>query len=189
MKKTPDLLSDEEILDLYFDRNGEAIAETERKYGSYIRAVAGNFVSDKEDVKECENDAYLGIWNTVPPKRPQSLKSYIGRLARNIAVSKYRETAAEKRAACGYAASLDELSEAIPSFDNADAFIVRDVMKAFINGLNSRDAAIFVRRYYYAEGFERIAEETGLSVAGVFKALDRMKSQLKEQLEKEGINV
>ena len=189
MKKTSGPLSDEEIIELYFDRSGDAVAETERKYGSYLHAVITNFVCSEEDREECENDVYMGVWETIPPKRPASLKSYIGRLARNIAVSAYRKTAAEKRAACNYAVSLDELSEAIPDFDNADAFVVRDVIKKFLHGCSRRDAAIFVGRYYYAESLEQISKEVGIGVTGVHKALEKLKSQLKEQLEKEGINV
>ena len=189
MKKTPGILSDEEIIKLYFKRDGKAVAETERKYGAYLHAIISNFVDNEEDRKECQNDAYMGIWSTVPPERPSSLKSYIGRLARNIAVSVYRKTAAEKRAESNYALSLDELSEAIPDFDSADAFIVRDVIKKFLNAQSRRDAAIFVRRFYYACDLKDIAKEMNLSVSGVHKALEKLKSQLKEQLEKEGINV
>ena len=188
MKKTPEILSDEELIKLYFKRDGDAIAETERKYGAYLYAIISNFVDDEEDRKECQNDAYLGIWNTVPPERPSSFKSYIGRIARNIAVSVYRKTAAEKRA-CNYACSLDELSEAIPDFDNEDASVVREVMKKFLAAQTDRDAAIFGRRFYYAYGLKDIAKATGLSVTGVHKVIERMKSELKKQLENEGINV
>ena len=187
MKKTA-FLSDEEIIELYFKRDGEAIAETERKYGGYLHAIIGNFVSDEEDRKECLNDAYLCIWNTVPQERPASFKSYIGRIARNIAVSVYRKTAAEKRA-CNYTLSLDELSEAIPDFDNEDASVVRDVIKKFLQKQSDRDAAIFVYRFYYAYGLKDIAKATGLSVTGVHKVIERMKSELKKQLENEGVNV
>ena len=82
-------MEDREIVELYWQRSESAIAETERKYGAYCRYIARNILLDREDSEECVNDAYLGVWNSIPTKRPQVLKSYIGRITRNIALNRF----------------------------------------------------------------------------------------------------
>lgn len=59
------MLSDDCIIDLYFDRSEDAITETSNKYGGYVKKIAMNILGDFEDAMECENDAYLALWNTI----------------------------------------------------------------------------------------------------------------------------
>ena len=68
-------MKDELIVDLYWDRNEDAIRQTQRKYGSYLSKVAYNILSDFEDSKECVNDTYLAAWNSMPTNRPSILST------------------------------------------------------------------------------------------------------------------
>ena len=78
-------VEDSRIIELFFARSEQAITELSRKYGSVCGRVAGNILNDRRDAEECVNDAYLAVWNTVPPVRPDPLLSYVCRIVRNLA--------------------------------------------------------------------------------------------------------
>ena len=88
---------DEQILGLFFARSEQALQETQKKYGSYARRIVENILPSREDGEECLNDVYLTLWSRIPPEQPASLKAYLGTLARNAAISRYRAAHAEKR--------------------------------------------------------------------------------------------
>jgi len=81
------VLDDSKIIDLFFERSEQAIDELSVKYGSVCSSVAFNILNNRQDAEECVNDAYLGVWNTVPPQRPDPLLSYLCRIVRNLAVT------------------------------------------------------------------------------------------------------
>ena len=68
-------MDDERIVELYWIRSEQAINETKESYGSYCAMISGNILS-RQDAEECVNDAYLKLWETIPPQRPRSLKAY-----------------------------------------------------------------------------------------------------------------
>ena len=70
-------MTDEEIIKKYFAREEDAIAETDRKYGAYCRKLCYNILSSMEDSEECVNDAYMRLWDNIPPKRPYELGTYV----------------------------------------------------------------------------------------------------------------
>ena len=53
------MLEDKQIVDLYWERSEEAIAETDKKYGRYCHYVAYQILADNEDAEEIVNDTYL----------------------------------------------------------------------------------------------------------------------------------
>lgn len=52
-------MEDSEILDLYFARSEQAIAETDRKFGGYCFSIAYNILANREDSEESVSDTYL----------------------------------------------------------------------------------------------------------------------------------
>lgn len=80
-------MRDEEIIALFFERSEQAIEALRDKYGVPVRCVARNILGSRQDAEECENDTYLGCWNSIPPHRPDPLKTYVCRIARNLAVT------------------------------------------------------------------------------------------------------
>ncbi len=82
-------MTDEEIIDLFFERSEQAISELADKHGLAVNRVAFNILGDPEDAKECVNDTWLGAWNSIPPQRPSPLRTYVCRIARNLATKKY----------------------------------------------------------------------------------------------------
>ena len=66
-------MKDDKIVEMYWERNEDAIRETEKKYGDYCHYLAENYLSSREDREECINDAMLALWNNIPPEKPKSL--------------------------------------------------------------------------------------------------------------------
>ena len=112
-------LEDSKIISLFYERSEQAIAELERKYGAAVKRTASNILNSTQDVEECANDTYLGVWNTVPPQNPNPLISYVCRIARNLATMKFHSNTAKKRNR-QYDLALDELEECIPSTVNVE---------------------------------------------------------------------
>ena len=186
--RTHSLLPDGEIVALYFDRDEEAIAATDRKYGGYLYTVAYNILHDPQDCEECRNDTYLKAWNTIPPKRPSRLQAYLTKIMRCISVDRYRERTRQKRVPSELTSSLDELSDSLASdFEREqESEALRRCMEEFLEALPRRRRLIFVCRYYCADPPERIAAMLGVTVSAVYKELGKIRNSLREHLEKEG---
>ena len=90
-------MNDAGIIDLYWQRSERAILETETAYGAYCRTVAYNLLRNSEDAEESVNDTWLAAWNAMPPERPNSLKAFLGRITRNIAVTRLRRCRSRRR--------------------------------------------------------------------------------------------
>ena len=107
-------MQDDELIALYFSRSETAIAETKQQYGTYCYSIAYHILSHPEDAEECENDTYWKAWNAIPTTRPRQLKSFLGKITRNIALHVWEHQHAEKRGGTTMALVLEELSECIP---------------------------------------------------------------------------
>ena len=143
-------MDDEKIIELFFARSEQAIAELAEKYGSVCGRVAENILGSRADAEECVNDAYLAVWNAVPPVRPDPLGAYVCRIARNLALKKYRANTAAKRNSA-YDIALDEIADCFPSAssveDEMEAKEVAAHIDRFLAGLDGENRMLFVRRY------------------------------------------
>ena len=184
------VLSDEEIIDLYWQRQEQAIKETDLKYGRYLFTIAYNIVHDRLDCEECLNDTYLGTWNAIPPNRPNIFQVFLARIMRNSAVDKYRERTASRRIPSELTESLSELEEAISYSENiSEDVFVKDAIKVlntYLMELDDKDRFVFVCRYYYADSVPQIAKMTQLSERSVFRILATTREKLKKKLEEAG---
>ena len=192
-KKENKFLSDKDIVDLYWDRDEKAIDETDKKYGKYLYTIAYNIIHSRLDCEECLNDTYLGTWNAIPPQKPASLQNFLSRITRNIAIDKYRERSASKRIPSELVESLDELSETL-SYDGsleeeAAVSAVAEELNKFLRELDERDQFIFVCRYYYCDTISDLSGMLGVSDRTVFRAISRMREELRERLKEGGIEV
>lgn len=187
------LLSDEEIIELYWQRNEDAIGATDTKYGKYLFTLAYNIVRDKMDSEECLNDTYLNTWNSIPPERPNAFQVFISKIIRNAAIDKFRERSASKRIPSELVMSYDELDECIsaeltPELRTEMDEIAR-VLNEFLNSLSNDEALMFICRYYYSDPVERIAKMLKTSKSTVYRDLSQLREQLRARFEKEGIKI
>lgn len=183
-------MEDQAIIQLYFDRNEEAITETDRKYGSYCRAIAYRILQSTQDSDECVNDTWLRAWNAMPPQKPDVLRQFLAKITRNLSLDRYREARAEKRGGGEMEAVLEELSECVGGNDPATQAELTELKAAigrFLQTLPSRDRDIFLRRCFYVESTAHIARHYVLREANVRLILSRIRQKLKDYLQKEGL--
>ena len=185
-------MQDKDILDLYFKRAESALAETDKKYGKYCRYVSYSILRSDTEAEECVNDAYVAAWRSIPPKRPERLTAYLGKLVRNISINRYLHDRREKRS--GHTELvLEELSEIIPDLDTdrplADDITLRDAINSFVSSLPKQTRIVFVRRYWYMSSIKDISKDTGITQSNVKVILMRTRHSFRVYLEKEGIRI
>lgn len=185
-------MNDEAIIELFWARDERAVSELKAKYGGFCRSVAMRVSDSREDAEEVENDAYLDMWNTIPPNRPVSLKAYLGAICRRIAVDMVRNRTRVKRGRQEYLLSLDELSECVPAEGNGDftdKIALRDALNSFLGSLPENKRDLFMKRYFWLCSVKELAAETGMSESNVKITLMRTREALREHFLKEGIDI
>ena len=190
-RKNASRLSDEEIIELYWKRNEQAIKETDVKYGKYLFTIAYNIIHNDLDCEECLNDTYLGTWNKIPPERPTVFNVFLSRITRNIAVDRYKRDSAAKRIPSELLTTLEEAEEYVPDSaltmeEEAALGEVARVIKDFLSSLGEREEFIFVCRYYYSDKIVHIARMLQISEKTVSRELLRMKEGLRQMLLERG---
>ena len=185
-------MEDERIIELYRERNEEAIAASKAKYGRKCYAIAYNILHDRSDAEECENDTYMAAWNSIPPRNPTALSAFLVAITRRISLDKYRRKHAAKRGG-ELALSLSELEECIPNGKNIDdrlqAESLAKTISAFLRTLPEPECNVFIRRYWHFDSIGSICARYGYGQSKVKMMLLRTREKLQTYLEKEGIFV
>ena len=127
-------MDDSQIIELFFARDESAIQAAQGEYGAYCTAIAHNILNDRGAAEECVNDAWLRCWQSIPPQRPRSLKSFVGRIVRNQALSVRRGDTAQKRGGGEVPLALDELSEVVSGGETPEGALDRAAFRAALNG-------------------------------------------------------
>ena len=183
-------LEDSQIIALFYERSEQAIAELDRTYGEAVRKTAANILNNRQDEEECVNDTWLGVWNSVPPQNPRPLRSYVCRIARNLAVKKFHARMAKKRNG-GYDLVLDELAESIPATTCVESeYTAKELSAAisrFLDTLGYEDRFCFLRRYWYADSVAEIAAMTQRDSHQISVRLFRTREKLHRYLKEEGL--
>lgn len=185
-------MEDERIIDLYFERNENAISETASKYGSMIRSISYNILKNKSDSDECENDTYLVTWNKIPPTKPQYLSAFLGRIARNVSFDKYAYNKAAKRNT-EFDIALSEIENCIISKisidDEENQKILAGIISDFLRSTSYVKRVIFIRRYWYCDTIIQIADKYGYSESKVKSMLMRTRNDLRKYLKRQGVEI
>ena len=186
-------MNDDQIIQLYFDRSEQAIKETDIKYGGYCYSIAYNILSSPEDTEESVSDTYLAAWNTIPPRKPNFLNAFLGKITRHISIDRWRKISAKKRGGGEMTLVLEELDDCIAApgcvGDGMDAKELAKAIRAFLNTLPAREQDIFLRRYFFVEESGVIAQRYGMKPATVLRTLSRTRQKLKNYLTQEGYTV
>lgn len=185
-------MEDQQIIELFWQRSEEAIAALDWKYGQALRAFSQHITGSPHDAEECVNDAYLGVWNSIPPKTPQHLPSYVRRIVRNLSINRYHKNSAHKRATV-YEVALAELEAYLSCPDTVEARLeqaeLTNIIEGFLAQLSTENRVIFLRRYWYADNYADIAERIGTSTKVVSVRLVRLRKQLAKYLTERGVDV
>lgn len=184
-------MDDEGIVGLYFARSEQAIQETNAKYGGYCYSIAYNILANREDSEESVNDTYLSAWNSIPPKRPNPLAPFLGKLVRNISIDRWRKKGALKRGGGEMPLALEELQECVASTENLeDQYQQKELVsqvREFVDGLSDAERNVFVCRYWYLDSTADIAARFGFSESKVSSLLHRIRKKLEKHLMGEGV--
>ena len=186
-------MDDNAIIDLYFARDQQAVQATAQAYGAYCASIAQRILDDRGAAEECVNDAWLKCWQSIPPQRPKSLKSFAGRIVRNLALSARRADMARKRGGGQVQLALDELSEVVSGGDTPEGELDRKAFRAtlddFLEGLPERNRNLFLRRYWYLDSVEQLAKRFRMSRSQVTTTLYRLRQKLRVHLQQEGFEL
>ena len=186
------MLEDEQIIQLYWDRDTAAILETEEKYGRYCGKIAMNILQSASDAEECVNDTYYKTWDTIPPQRPALFPPFLGKIVRNLALDRYRYNHAQKRGQ-RMEVIFSELENCLSSGDFAEealeASVVTEAIDRYLAGLSSKKRILFVQRYWYAQSIHEIARAFDMSEGQVKSTLFRLRNGLRDALKKEGVEL
>lgn len=181
-------MEDARIIELYNARDEAAIRETDVKYGAYCHGIAQNLLGVREDAEECVSDTWHAAWETIPPERPRSLKTYLGRIVRNLSISRWRREHAQKRG--GLDVLLSELDECVPAPQDVEREVelraLTRSIERWLDTLGEGDRSLFIRRYWYGEGVSALAAECGVTPRQLTQRLRRLRQKLRARLEMEG---
>lgn len=185
-------MDDSKIIELFFERSEQAITELSAKYSEICHRIAFNILGNEADSQECVNDAFLGVWNKIPPEKPEPLSAYVYKVVRNTALKKHRCNTALKRNSF-YDTALDEIEDFLPSDfsieDEINAENLLQEINSFLKTLEKDNRIIFVKRYWFGEEISAIAKDMNLTVHNVTVKLSRTRKKLKSHLIEKGFDI
>lgn len=187
------MITDENIIELFFARSEQGMRELDIKYGKVFHNLSYHIVGSRQDAEECVNDAYLGAWNAIPPARPNPLLTYICKIVRNISLKVYYRKEAAKRSS-HYTIAMEEIEACIAAPNTVEAEIetreLARIIEDFLNTLTVENRVIFMRRYWFSDSYKDIAEFVGLSEKNISVRLTRIREKMKQYLiERRGIRM
>lgn len=178
-------MDDDKIIELFFERNEQAIKELDLKYGKVCHKVSYNILHNTQDAEECVNDAYLGTWNTIPPQRPNPLLTFLCKIVRNLSIMRHHTNTAMKRNST-YDVALEELEGCLASpvtiEDEIATRELTNIIDHFLETLSKENRVIFMRRYWFSDSYADIASLVGLTEKNVSVRLTRIRKQMRDYL-------
>lgn len=181
-------MKDHDIVELYWARDERALSETQQKYGAYCHSVAMNILSNQPDAEECVNDTWLKAWQTMPPHRPSVLRTFLGKLTRNLSINRLKERHREKRNP-DLVVAFEELAECIPVPEDTTDERLCACLNEFLEITPALDRQLFMGRYWYGRTVREMAPRYGLTANAVSQRLKRTRQALRAYLEERGYTV
>lgn len=185
-------MEDQDIIRLYHQRNEQAVDVTAQKYGRYLMHIAVNILTRPQDAEECVDDTYLAAWQTMPPENPRCLSAFLGRITRNGALSRFRANRAQKRYD-GMEVMLSELGECLPDRHEVEQEVEQReltfLLDVWLHSLPHEDAMLFLRRYWYGDKVQDLAEKMDCPPNRVAQRLRRLREKLRAFLTQRGVSV
>ena len=186
-------MDDERIIELFWSRDEGAVPAAQGKYGAYCRAVALGILGDARDVEECVNDALYRLWNAIPPERPHSLRAFVGRITRNLAINTLRDASRQKRGGGEAELVFDELADCLASDTTPERAVenaqITECIDRWLASLRTEQRVAFVRRYWYLDSVPSLAARMGWTQSKTASLLMRLRASLREALISEGISI
>ena len=184
-------MDDTKIIELFWARKEDAIAETDAAYGKKLRTLANRILGSREDAEESVSDTYMKTWETVPPQRPTYFYAFLASICRHLSFHRLDWKQAAKRHA-EVVSLTDEMAPCIPETSHERELEGKEIgrlLNAFLATLPKETRLIFLRRYWHVDTIAEIAVRYGITESKVKMQLSRTRARLASYLEKEGIAV
>lgn len=184
-------IDDKKLVALLFARDPQAIELMADQYGAYCLTVAQNVIGDPQDAEECVSDAYLAVWDAVPPAEPTQLLAYLAKTTRNLALDRLAHRQAQKRDD-RVAVLLSELEEVLPGgVDPEDTVAERELISLIDRFLREKarrqERLLFARRYFWGDSIAELQARFGGSESKLKSQLHRTRTRLRRYLEEGGV--
>ena len=185
-------MTDEKLIEMFWNRDEGAIAAATEKYRAFCHSIVSNLLARQEDREECINDAFLALWNKIPPERPKSLSAFLAKIVRTLALERSRKENAWKRG--GRVQTVGEeflqgVTDGRTLADDYESSRAGEIINEFLDSQPKADRKIFILRYWFDEDILVIARKTGFSDTKIKSLLKRLRDRLREKLIKEGITL
>lgn len=184
-------VEDSKIINLFWERNENAIQETDAAYGRKLYALSNKILHNREDAEECVSDTYMKTWEIIPPQYPIHFFAFLASICRHLSFHKLDWKLAAKRSA-----EIVSLSEEMVMCLPDEAWEreisgreLGDILNMFLEGLPKESRLIFLRRYWFMDTITEIANRYGIGESKVKMQLFRTRSLLRMYLNKEGVSV
>ena len=178
-------MNDERIIELFFERSEQAIKELDGKYGRVLHSLSFKILNNHLDAEECVNDSYLGVWNAIPPAKPDPLLAFVCKITRNISLKRYEQNTAAKRNS-HYDIAMEELEDCLASTTAIEEEIAEreltEIIESFLDSLSKENRVIFLRRYWFSDTYADIARQVGLTEKNISVRLTRIRQELRKHL-------
>lgn len=185
-------MSDETIVEKFWQRDESALTDLQTTYYRYCFYIAQKILCNEQDAEECVNDVLLAVWHSIPPHKPQNLRTYIGKLTRETAIDYLRKRTAQKRDPGEAIVSLDELNDLVGKMDEELLIQEEELaehISTFLRSVKEDDRIIFVRRYWFFDSIDEISARFGYGKSRVLMKLKRTRDKLAQYLRKEGYDL
>ena len=184
-------MTDSQIIALFWERNEDAIQETDTVYGRKLYAISDKILRSTQDAEESVSDTYMRAWETIPPLMPNYFFAYLAKICRNFSLSKLQWNSASKRTA-EVVSLTQEMEQCIPDRSHErklEGEEIGRVLNQFLDSISLESRLIFMRRYWYTDSIQEIAARYNISQSKVKTQLHRTRNKLQLFLEKEGMYV
>ncbi len=184
-------MEDGRIVELYLQKEEQALKESAMKYGRKLRGIAYGILRNSSDAEECENDTYLSAWNSIPPHEPRNyLFTFLGRITRNLSINVYNRNHTQKR--YGQVVELTkEMEECIPYPSDQECNIrdedLIEIIDEFLSKLSGEERRVFVARYWYGDTIREVAERFAISESKTKSMLMRTRNKMRKHFQGRGI--
>lgn len=184
-------MEDTKIIELFWRRNEDAIAETDAAYGRRLRALSNKILNNPEDAEESVSDTYMKTWEAIPPRRPKYFYAFLASICRHLSFHRLDWRLAAKRNA-EVVSLTQEMELCIPDASRDRIPEEKELGKAinsFLAALPKESRLIFMRRYWHVDTIAEIAARYGMSESKVKMQLSRTRDKLRKYLESEEIYI
>lgn len=179
-------MTDEEIAKRLPQKDSHIFDYIMERYNKLLWVIVGNILEKagtSEDIEDCISDVYIKLLENPKIYDPKkgSLKSFLVRVGKNLAIDKYRKLSRDNLISIQERSALDN--------DDLEDFILtkekREEILEALDNIKEPDKEIIIRRYFFNEKVRVISEKMNLPSKKIENKLYQVKLKLKTILIKE----